>query len=778
MEIFTLIKANIRRKKGSFVSIIIMMIIISVSLMSILSLVKNCEKTIAEALEYADTANITAFYTSKNMSNDIIEKLKANELTGRVDVIDSAFCFIKFDDKESGNLYIFEEYDSSKHRRMKDDLSGYSDITDSPQKGEIYVTESYIKQIGANIGDTLTIYNYGNDSEMLQKELKISGIVVEPSNGGALIGSKQMFISKEDLNELMEDSNSKGYTIKIYKADNCTLSDRQFRRELNLETSAIDNSWMSVTKQDSFYYTFLFPQMFGSCLIVFLAFLMIIVLISIRHSIATTIEIDYVNLGVLKSMGLSKNKMRSVFVLQYLLAQVIGSVIGFAAAIPLAKVLGNNFQSIISMPCDNKIAVIPSILIIIGVIAFSFIFIFLCTRKISKISPVRAISGNKDQIYFDSRIITPISKKLLSPSLALRQFVSAKKRYIGTIAITTILVFFMVSVSALGDIFNSKSAMQAIGIDSTDIDITLSDPDEFDKNSDEIESVIKKYTDIEDVFSYINTYVSLNGENLICKIYKEPNNLCMLKGREPVYDNEIVVSQATSEELGINIGDTAQVSKSNKSADFMVVGIIQCPNDLGRNFAINIDGIKRMGVEDIEISYVGYSLSSTEHCQEIRDELNEKYSDILSCEIYANDTNSIISSAFDTLKLIIYTISAVFALVVVIMVCKKIFLQEKTDIGIYKAVGFKCTKLRLQFSVRFLIVALISSSFGIILSLLLSESLFEWMFKNIGVVTFKIQLSAGTVIIPAVTICICYFVFAFIVSRQVKKVDVKELITE
>lgn len=336
----------------------------------------------------------------------------------------------------------------------------------------------------------------------------------------------------------------------------------------------------------------------------------------------------------------------------------------------------------------------------------------------------------------------------------------------------------MVSVSALGDIFNSKSAMQAIGIDSTDIDITLSDPDEFDKNSDEIESVIKKYTDIEDVFSYINTYVSLNGENLICKIYKEPNNLCILKGREPVYDNEIVVSQATSEEPGINIGDTAQVSKSNKSADFMVVGIIQCPNDLGRNFAINIDGIKRMVGEDIEISYVGYSLSSTEHCQEIRDELNEKYSDILSCEIYANDTNSIISSAFDTLKLIIYTISAVFALVVVIMVCKKIFLQEKTDIGIYKAVGFKCTKLRLQFSVRFLIVALISSSFGIILSLLLSESLFEWMFKNIGVVTFKIQLSAGTVIIPAVTICICYFVFAFIVSRQVKKVDVKELITE
>ena len=448
--------------------------------------------------------------------------------------------------------------------------------------------------------------------------------------------------------------------------------------------------------------------------------------------------------------------------------------------IPARSVLkmGNDFQSIISMPCDNKIAVIPSILIIIGIIAFSFIFIFLCTRKISKISPVRAISGNKDQIYFDSRIITPISKKLLSPSLALRQFVSAKKRYIGTIAITTILVFFMVSVSALGDIFNSKSAMQAIGIDSTDIDITLSDPDEFDKNSDEIESVIKKYTDIEDVFSYINTYVSLNGENLICKIYKEPNNLCMLKGREPIYDNEIVVSQATSEEPGINIGDTAQVSKSNKSADFMVVGIIQCPNDLGRNFAINIDGIKRMGVEDIEISYVGYSLSSTEHCQEIRDELNEKYSDILSCEIYANDTNSIISSAFDTLKLIIYIISAVFALVVVIMVCKKIFLQEKTDIGIYKAVGFKCTKLRLQFSVRFLIVALISSSFGIILSLLLSESLFEWMFKNIGVVTFKIQLSAGTVIIPAVTICICFFVFAFIVSRQVKKVDVKELITE
>ena len=50
MEIFTLLLANIRRKKGSFVSIMILMVIISLSLTAFLSIKESCFSSIDNAL--------------------------------------------------------------------------------------------------------------------------------------------------------------------------------------------------------------------------------------------------------------------------------------------------------------------------------------------------------------------------------------------------------------------------------------------------------------------------------------------------------------------------------------------------------------------------------------------------------------------------------------------------------------------------------------------------------------------------------------------------------
>ena len=51
MEVLTLLKANIRHKKGSFVSIIILMLIISLTFTAIISIKNNCENGIEDALD-------------------------------------------------------------------------------------------------------------------------------------------------------------------------------------------------------------------------------------------------------------------------------------------------------------------------------------------------------------------------------------------------------------------------------------------------------------------------------------------------------------------------------------------------------------------------------------------------------------------------------------------------------------------------------------------------------------------------------------------------------
>lgn len=132
----------------------------------------------------------------------------------------------------------------------------------------------------------------------------------------------------------------------------------------------------------------------------------------------------------------------------------------------------------------------------------------------------------------------------------------------------------------------------------------------------------------------------------------------------------------------------------------------------------------------------------------------------------------------DAVRAIIYSFSAVFALVVVQMVCARAYLQERTDIGIYKAVGFTTSALRLQFAFRFLIVAVIGSVIGIVLSSLTASRLLSGLLRGMGITNMHVELTAAAAAVPAALICVCFFVFAYQASGRIRRVSVRELVTE
>lgn len=104
----------------------------------------------------------------------------------------------------------------------------------------------------------------------------------------------------------------------------------------------------------------------------------------------------------------------------------------------------------------------------------------------------------------------------------------------------------------------------------------------------------------------------------------------------------------------------------------------------------------------------------------IADSLNEKFSDSIEAEASGGSIDNTIEIAINAMQMIIYVFSVLFSLIVTYMVCSKAFVQERTDVGIYKAVGFKTPGLRGQFAFRFLIVSVIGSAVGGIISCLFS----------------------------------------------------------
>jgi ABC-type antimicrobial peptide transport system permease subunit len=186
---------------------------------------------------------------------------------------------------------------------------------------------------------------------------------------------------------------------------------------------------------------------------------------------------------------------------------------------------------------------------------------------------------------------------------------------------------------------------------------------------------------------------------------------------------------------------------------------------------------QKLDVEDV--LHCGYSLKDASQRFAIADQINEKFSDIVTATASEEDSvMDLYAVARNAMTVIIYVISIVFSLVVVMMVCKKAFLQERRDIGIYKSLGFTSAKLRLQFAVRFLIVSIIGSAVGTVLSFFFTEKVLTMVFRLLGISSFNAQFTVMSFAVPVAIIAVSFFSFAYLASSRIKTVEIKELVIE
>ena len=778
MEILTLLKANIRHKRGSFTSVVLLTLIIAMSVTTILGIKESAYRGVYESHEIMDTPDLWVEYYAHKLTDKIIDDVKNNPNVDSVNIGDYLM----------GNKSIMgeEEYTNSimmmKYRKntklLKDDVSGIKGDAPALKKGEIYVPQGLLTNLYGEVGQKITIETIGGNFEFTVK-----GILLDPFLGASVIGWKWYCISDEDYQEIetkiaeaeTEEQHALGKYLEVYKDDNCQLTSARFRRQLNIDTGVVDMGSGSITKDMSIHYTTLFPQIISSILMVFIMLLLVIVLIVTVHSVSMEIETNYVTFGVLKAQGFDRGKIRALFLFQYLMAEILGSVLGIAISIPLVGSASNIFAPITAVPAVLSVPFGTIAMILAALFILSASSIIIVTIKINEISPVRAISGAKKEIYFDSRVNAPISKKLLSPSLAFRQFTSAKRRYVGTFAIVGILVFFMMTISVLSNTIDSKSASESMGIPVSEVDVSPK-KQLTDKEFAEIEKEIERFTKIDKKYYYTSSYFSFNGEEIMCQPYKNPETVPVMKGRAPVYDNEIAVSPTLLDEFELNIGDEVTVGWEGKKEKYLISGTVQLMNDAGRCFLISYDGAGKIGYD--RWLWGEYSLENGEESEKIAEALNKKFGDIIEARGNTGTLDDSFQIVIEFMQVIIYVFSLLFSMIVVHMVCAKSFVQERTDIGIYKAVGFTSKKLRLQFAVRFLIMAVIGSVVGAVFSYAFSARILGLLLSGIGLTNFKTIFYMSTFLMPMAVICVGFFVFAYLASRKIKKVEIKELVMD
>ncbi|WP_028505546.1 FtsX-like permease family protein [Ruminococcus sp. FC2018] len=781
-SVLYLVKNNIRFKTGAFRSVIILMAIIVFSYSCSVSNSKNLNTALSQSLDHYGVGDLVMTYKGSEIPTKVIDGLAANENVSSCRSDD--MLFVAMDCYGDGKELEFETRLIKQKKELKvfkENSDGFENEPPLLSEGQVYVSFCFGKMYGLERGSKLEIQTSPNTRESFE----IKGFVEDPIYGTSLVAYENFYINENDWDRIAEGikegsvNNNYIYPTKmlhIFKSGD--IKDFELVKQLNDQCGLVDESMLYVTRSELVSYTEIYADVGTSLLYAFVGLLAVVVGLMMLNSINSTVEMQYVDLGILKSQGFTVWQIRLSYIVQYVFALICGTVIGLLVSVPMLSVMGKLFMTVTGIWTDCSIDFLSNSIIAIAMIAVFVLFILFSTRKLKKISPVNALNNAHKDVHFTGRLSMPMKQRSLPVSMSMRALTSGLRHYIFVFLITVLLMFFMVTIFNLTNGINFE---EMFGYNWSNVSAKLFN--EFEQSDmelvrDKIKQIDPKaeadfvaYTD--NILADDVLYGSTATDNL--ERYYKP-----IKGKLAEYDNEVIITKIVADELEKGIGDSITVSNSGNKADYTIVGIVQTTAQSGRLFCTTLDGAKRIGIKPY---LTNIYLDDKSKDEEVVKALNEQMGDRLFAKaanktsIYET-TEDLVNMFLVLIVVIVVGVSAIFLLVAVSLICKVTFLRERTDIGIFKATGFTTGNLRAQFSVRFLMIGVLGCIVGTVIAVFATNPLLSMLMKIVGMTDFMHSLTVFEVIIPAAVICLCFAGFSYMSSRRIRTVQTTELICE
>ena len=784
MEDTTLLKADLKRHKGSLAGVFILMLLVCAALGTVLSVWMNSGRYVRGEIERAGFGILTAWVSDVPDMDALAAGIAGLEAVDHVDiqaVIYSDYTVNEQNSDSEGQLIPYGKADN-RYKFFEDDLSGYRADIPEIQPGEIYVSPSMVSMFGVRIGDEISFPAARGGQTA---SFTVKGFYEDPFMGSSMIGMKGFLISEADyagIVRTIQDSGidalaKDGAMLHVFQAETehpVTVS--RLNQLINENTELPQYSEFLHSRRAIAGFMMILQNAFSGLLAAFVAVLFFAVLIVLGHSMGSSIEADYVNMGILKTIGFTGGKLRRIQLAQYLIVILGGMISGLLAAVPFSRFVGAATLTTTGIRIPTGLPAVWCFLnsgllflVLTGFIVFK-------TGNIKRIKPMRAIRGEAFSAGASVKKGFPIRGKYLKFSMALRQLTAGARRYTGACIVAILLVFFASMIGRMDTWLGAdgKGMMDAFNPADHDIGVQI-----FGKHTpEEAEETVLSYTGITDRYLLAMPGVSVNGIDYTANAITDPERFHIIEGRTSQADDEIVVTEFVASDLGAAVGDRVTVQADMGRGEYMISGIYTCANDMGGNIGMSREGYLKIGLDDPALWCSHYFLEDASRKEAVTAALNEAYGG--DVHVHENTWPGLygIISAKQALLVFQYGMAAVFILIVTIMTGSKILSAEQSDIGIYKAVGFTSGQLRGAFALRFMLVAVFGSIIGTILAAVLTDPLVSMVMRMAGISNFSSGMTAGNTLVPSAAVILLFTGFAYTASWKVKKVDLTALIAE
>lgn len=777
-----LIKAGLKKHRSLLLGIFLLVFWVSLALSAVLAMWLNSAAYIPAQLERAGFGQLTAWVSGAPEDGSLADEIAALAEVDRVEEQRILFANYTIGGRQSdseGQLIRFDPTEN-RYRFFDSSLRGYRQVSQI-QPGQVYVSPSLISMFGLAEGDSVDFAIARNGGA---HALTVAGFYEDPFMGSAMIGMKGFLLCDEDYQALARTAQGAGIDalarvgqmLHIFQRADSSLPVAQLNSLINQGTRLPQYAEFVHSTQAIQGFMLVLQNAFGALLLAFVLILLAVVFVVLGHSIAWTLQADYVNMGILKAMGATSQVLSGVQLMQYGAAILPAMALGLALGGPFCGLASRATLSTTGVLIPANLPWAPCLAALAAMLALLGGFILLKTAKIQRISPMKAIRGEMGGEALRLGRAPGISPRFLSASLALRQLLSGKKKYVSACIVAMLLVFFASVVGRMDAWLgpNGQGMMDAFNPADHHIGVQM-----FGRSTDEqARDVVLRYTDITDSYLLAMPGVAVNGVDYTANVISEPSRFRILAGRTCAADDEIVLTEMVAAGLGVSIGDRLTVAGDGGSGQYTVSGLYACANDMGANIGMSREGYLKIGRDDPQIWCHHYFLADTSRQAQVIQALEATFGG--DAYVHENTWPGLagIIAAMGALVVFLYAMAALFILIVTLMTGSKLLLAERRDTGIFRALGFPDGRLRLSFALRFGMAAAVGALLGGLLAAWLTDPLVSGVMKLAGISNFASHPGVIGALFPMAVVPLLFVAFGYLAGGKMRKAGLTAMIAQ
>lgn len=510
-------------------------------------------------------------------------------------------------------------------------------------------------------------------------------------------------------------------------------------------------------------------------------FVLLIALVVIVSNIVNYIQVNIQNLGALKAVGYTSKQLVCSLILQFLGLTVLAAVAGGGLSYCIFPAINEMMISQTGIPYAVRFLPLPmliSLLILGGAVALS---VWLSARRIKKIEPIVALrSGIQTHNFKRNPLPLEKTKAPLNLTLALKTTLSGVKHNV-TVCITMLVISLVTVFSGLMtenviadmtpflDLIVGETADSAINVDV--------------EAEDDFLAALHADSRTEKAYLYNSLNIShVGGAELmatLCDDFSKVNNQSVVfKGRFPKYDNEIAIAAKYAKEKGFAIGNEIEITANGNTQKYLISGLTQITNNLGRDCLLTRQGYERLG----ELSNVTYyiNLADGTDIAAFNEEMKAEFSDHINTAINVLATIEGAGSVYVTLMTIIVIAILVLATIIIAFVLyllvRTMLTNKMRDYGILKSIGFTTRQLVFQTALSFMPTVILSTVVGLLISCMIINPLTALFLSEIGIVKCTFSIPIAFTVFSGIGLVLLSFGIACLLSLKIKKIAPRNLL--